>query len=145
MNCTAGLKVSTTADGKFNVEACRMELQHIWLSKKEWQEIASKFQQGAPADKILDVIPQSMPNNLHRDHILESVLAWIEEWKSLPHKYQPFSQDARRGKCRPAIATRRFHDCCAKPSPKGNVTAIWFEGSLHSPTEQQATTLISQP
>ena len=71
MNCTTGLKVSTTADGKFNVEACPMELQHIWLSKEEWQEIASKIQQAVPADKILDVIHQSMPNNLHRHRILD--------------------------------------------------------------------------
>lgn len=114
MNCTACLKVSTTAEGKFNVEACHthhghpMELQHIWLSKQGRQEIASKIQQGVPADKILDDIRQSMPNNLHRHHILDkkdinniqqayglkdiqrhpndqqSVLAWIEEWKSSP-------------------------------------------------------------
>ena len=162
MNCTAGLKVSTTTDGKFNVEACHtdhghpMELQHIWLSKQGRQEIASKIQQGVPADKILDCIRQSMPNNLDRHHILDkkdinniqqayglkeiqrhqndqqSVLAWIEEWKSSPDRNPIlFSQNARRGKCRPAIVTRKFHDCCAKPSPKENATVIWFKGSLH--------------
>lgn len=79
MNCTAGLKASTTADGTFNVEACHtyhghtMELQHIWLSKQGRQEIASKIQQGVPADKILDDIRQSMPNNLHRNVIGRAV------------------------------------------------------------------------
>ena len=85
-----------------------MELQHNWLSKQGRQEIASKIQQGVPADKILDDIHQSIPNNLHRHHILDkkdinniqqayglkeiqrhpndqqSVLACIEEWESSP-------------------------------------------------------------
>lgn len=114
MNCTAGLKVVTTTEGRVNVQACHthhghaIELQHIWLSKHGRQQIASKIQQGVPADKILDDIRQSMPESLHRHHILEkkdihniqqayglknvqrhandqqSVLAWIEEWRSNP-------------------------------------------------------------
>ena len=131
MNCTTGLKVSTTADSKFNMEACHthhghpMELPHIWLSKQGWQEIASKIQQEVPADKILDEIHQSMPNNLHRHHILDKkdinniqqayCLKEIQHhpndhqcpgmnWgmkKLAWHKSHHFSQDARRGKCRP--------------------------------------------
>ena len=114
MNCTAGLKVKTSSEGKVHVEACHthhghaMELQHIWLSKQGRQEIATKIQQGVSADKILDDIRQSMPDTLHRHHILDkkdisniqqayglknlqrhandqqSVLAWIQEWKSSP-------------------------------------------------------------
>ena len=114
MNCTAGLKVVTTTEGRVNVQACHthhghaIELQHIWLSKHGRQEIASKIQQGVSADKILDDIRQSMPESLQRHHILEkkdihniqqayglknvqrhandqqSVLAWIEEWRSNP-------------------------------------------------------------
>ena len=104
----------TTTEGRVNVQACHthhghaIELQHIWLSKHGRQQIASKIQQGVPADKILDDIRQSMPESLHRHHILEkkdihniqqayglknvqrhandqqSVLAWIEEWRSNP-------------------------------------------------------------
>lgn len=114
LSCTAGLKVKTSSEGKVHVGACHthhghaMELQHIWLSKQGRQEIATKIQQGVSADKILDDIRQSMPDTLHRHHILDkkdisniqqayglknlqrhandqqSVLAWIQEWKSSP-------------------------------------------------------------
>ena len=46
------------------IMAMQNELQHIWLSKHGRQEIASKIQQGVPADKILDDIRQSMPESL---------------------------------------------------------------------------------
>ena len=114
MNCTAGLKVCTSSEGRISVHACHthhghaVELQHTWLSKQGRQEIALKIQQGVPADKILDDIRQSIPNSLQRHHILdkkdinniqqayglkdvqrhandqESVLAWIEEFQSSP-------------------------------------------------------------
>lgn len=113
MKCTADLKVNTIRDGKVHVEACdthhghEMELKHIPLSKQGCQEIASKTKQGVPADKILDDICQSMPDNLQTPHLdkkeinniqqayglkdiqhhpnnQQSVLAWIEEWESSP-------------------------------------------------------------
>lgn len=119
---------------------CRQQVQHGSMSHSPWpsngaathlavqtgrQEIASKIQQEVPADKILDEIHQSMPNNLHRHHILDKKdinniqqayclkeiqhhpndhqcpgMNWGME-KLAWHKSHHFSQDARRGKCRP--------------------------------------------
>ncbi len=96
------------------------ELQHIRLSKEKRQELAAKIQQGVPRDRILsDIRERVTDEKLSREHLLErkdlsniqrafglkdyqrhqndldSVLAWITEWKGSPdanpilfHKFQ---------------------------------------------------------
>ena len=80
-------------------------MQHIRISKVKRREIAVKIREGVQRDRILDDIRQSVAEDLHRHHLtdrkdinniekaygldhirrhmndLQSVLAWIEEWK----------------------------------------------------------------
>ena len=64
-NCTSTLNVSNLADGKVKVEICythyghTRDIQHTWLPKGKRQELAAKFQQGVPREKILDDIRDS--------------------------------------------------------------------------------------
>lgn len=85
------------------------ELQHIRLPKEKRQELAAKLKHGVPKDRILSDIRESVSEDtLSRQHLLErkdlsniqkafglkdfqrhpndleSVLAWLTEWKSHP-------------------------------------------------------------
>ena len=61
-NCTATLKVLTSPEGRVTVDAChthhghKEDLQHTWLPKDKWDEIAAKLQHGIGLEKILDDI-----------------------------------------------------------------------------------------
>ena len=114
-NCLAHIKTKTnTETGLAKVEYCNhhnhtVSLGHLKLPQNIRVKIASQLQQGIPADKIMDIIRNSMYNGINRGHIitkqdirnvqnqyniqgisrhpndLTSVCAWVEEFKESPH------------------------------------------------------------
>ena len=86
-----------------------VSLGHLKLPQDIRGKIASQLQQGIPADKIMDIIRDSMYKGINRGHIitkqdirnvqnqyniqgisrhpndLTSVCAWVEEFKENPH------------------------------------------------------------
>ena len=114
-NCLAHIKAVTNIEtGLVNVEYYNshnheVSLGHLKLSQDTRQGIATQLQQGIPADKIMDIIRDSISNGITREHItnkqairniqnqyniqgisrhandLLSVCAWVEEFKESPH------------------------------------------------------------
>ena len=114
-NCLAHIKTKTnTETGLVKVEYCNhhnhtVSLGHLKLPQDIRGKIASQLQQGIPADKIIDIIRDSMYKGINRGHIitkqdirnvqnqyniqgisrhpndLTSVCAWVEEFKESPH------------------------------------------------------------
>eukprot|EP00112_Aurelia_sp_Birch-Aquarium-sp1_P004500 Seg1510.4 transcript_id=Seg1510.4/GoldUCD/mRNA.D3Y31 product="hypothetical protein" protein_id=Seg1510.4/GoldUCD/D3Y31 len=116
-NCTATVKVTQDIDGHASVEGCythyghQKSIGHIWLSKKQKQDVASKLAKGVTKERILDDIRSSVQGADHtgfqRHHLIgkeeiknirnefglhdvrrkaddqTSLLSWIQEWREI--------------------------------------------------------------
>ena len=75
-NCLAHIKTKTnTETGLVKVEYCNhhnhtVSLGHLKLPQDIRGKIASQLQQGIPADKIMDIIRDSMYKGINRGHII---------------------------------------------------------------------------
>ena len=113
-NCLAHIKVSDNGTGLVKVEYYNSHnhevlLGHLRIAHNTRGKIASQLEQGIPAEKIMDMIRDSIPDGITREHIitkqdirnvqnqyniqgisrhandLTSVMAWVEECKRSPH------------------------------------------------------------
>ena len=104
-NCTASMTVTILADKSLKVDAIlthyghEKELLHLRITKRKRQEVAAKLKQGVSREKICvsgnlgryHLIAQKDLANIERayglrnvqrhSNDLQSVLAWIEEWR----------------------------------------------------------------
>ena len=111
-NCTSTMTVQLDQNGKARVNVCYTHyghgksLEHLRVPTRQREMIAAKMKNGVSRQRILDDIRESVSENFHRQHLinrqdlanferafalqnvqrhsndLQSVLAWISEWKS---------------------------------------------------------------